>query len=165
MYCLSCNYEKPELGTRAIVGRPVCGRCVARAALRGSGAHGLPWYVRVFGRSVVVGECWEYMASRDPAGYGSPLMIEGRLVRPHRLVLEMTRPCWDEGQEVDHICHNRACVRPGHLRWVTHRENCRNRVKAAMSSEERRLRWNAYHRGYHIKNREKINARRRRKVS
>ena len=130
---------------------------MARGALRGPGAAGLPWYVRVFGRAVIRAGCWEYMAGRGSSGYAPNVMVDGRLVRPHRLVMEDLSPC-PSRHEVDHTCHNRACVNPKHLRWLTHRENCRNRRVGLLTDEEKRLKHNAYHRAYQAKNRESINA-------
>ena len=163
--CIVCQCEgKTEI---ALFDGPTCQLCVDRAALRGSGAHDQPWYLRVFGRARYTTDgCWEYTGSKGPQGYASPIMVDGKLARPHVLVLERLgyaeghghRPM---GLECDHACHNRACVNPEHLRWVTHQENCRNRQKPSRTTEEKRLRWNAYMRGYYARNRETINARRR----
>ena len=158
MDCVSCRYDGGF--ALAVRGRPTCGICAARGALKGSGACGLPWYVRVFGRAVIRDGCWEYTGARGPSGYPSTIMVDGRRVRPYRLVLEDLSPC-PNGHEVDHICHNRICINPKHLRWVTHRENCRNRVRPLLTVEEKRLRHNAYHRAYQKKNRETILAARK----
>ena len=159
MKCVSCLYDNRV--ERAVRGKPACARCVALGALRGYGAAGLPWYVRVFGRSVVTPSgCWEYTASRDTSGYGSPLMVGDRLVRPHRLVLEDTQP-QPAGYEADHECHNRACVRPDHLRWLTHRDNCRNRRRGLLTADQKRIKHNAYQRAYSAAHRDRINAARK----
>lgn len=159
MYCVSCRYEGKL--APVVKGRPACRLCVARAALKGSGSHGLPWYVRVFGRAVIVPSgCWEYSSSCSPIGYGTMVMVDGRRKTPHRWVLEAEGPP-PPGHESDHICHNRPCVRPDHLRWLTHQQNCRNRRIPCMTDEQRRRKYNAYHRRYQIKHRDRLNTARR----
>ncbi len=155
MNCVSCGYENRT--EKAVRGRPACLLCVERAALRGSGSHGLPWYVRVFGRAVIGSGCWEY--PRDTSGHACPIMVDGRLVRPHGLVMEDISS--RNGHVVDRTCRNHSCVNPKHLRWLTHREKCRNRAKPSLTAEEKRLKHNAYHRAYRTRNRESINAARR----
>lgn len=158
MNCVPCSYE--NIKVRAAHKKPACKQCIARANLRGAGSHNLPWYVRVFGRATITpSKCWEYTASH---GYGSPLMVGKRLVRPHRLVLENKEP-QPPNHEADHSCHNRSCVNPKHLRWLTHQQNCQNRRKPRMTDEEKRTKYNSYMRRYYTKNKTLINERRRKR--
>lgn len=62
--------------------------------------------------------CWEWTAFRDRRGYGR-FMIERIPRLAHRVSFERANGPIPEGLEVDHMCHNRACVRPDHLRLAT----------------------------------------------
>lgn len=67
--------------------------------------------------------CWDWIGSRDIGGYGR-IMIN-RVSRPaHRYVWELANGKVPLGLELDHLCRNRACVRPDHLEPVTHKVNC-----------------------------------------
>lgn len=62
--------------------------------------------------------CWEWTASRFRNGYGQ---FNSQLA--HRVIYkELVGPI-PEGLDLDHLCRNRACVRPDHLEPVTRREN------------------------------------------
>lgn len=71
--------------------------------------------------------CWLWAGAHNVHGY-STLRIsrkgDSRNVLVHREVCSWTNDI--EGREVDHICHNRGCVRPGHLRPATPKENAEN---------------------------------------
>jgi hypothetical protein len=55
-------------------------------------------------------------------GYGL-FWWQGRTVPAHRLLFESAVHLVPEKDELDHLCRNRACVRPDHLRIVSHQEN------------------------------------------
>lgn len=72
------------------------------------------------------GECWIWTAGHFKAGYGS--FSQGRSIPglAHRASYEMAFGDIPEGMMVDHICHNRGCVRPEHLRLATNKQNMEN---------------------------------------
>lgn len=65
-------------------------------------------------------DCWEWSGYRKPNGYGR-LWFDGRMCLAHRFsFLFAYGQC---GPTLDHICRNRACIRPSHLREISCREN------------------------------------------
>ncbi len=65
--------------------------------------------------------CWLWTAGRKGNGYGS-----FRAGYPHRLAYEWLVGPIPPGCQIDHVCHNRACVNPAHLRPCSAGENSRN---------------------------------------
>lgn len=78
--------------------------------------------------------CWEWIGGRDLDGYGS-IAIGGVHRGAHRFSYELANGPIPEGLEVDHRCHNRACVNPAHLRLATHKQNMENRSGAHINSK------------------------------
>lgn len=71
------------------------------------------------------GDCWNWTAGMFPDGYGS-FRYNGTMTGSHRVSYELEHGPIPEGMQVDHICRNRKCVRPDHLRLVTHTQNRQN---------------------------------------
>ena len=71
-----------------------------------------------------LGPCWVFTGSTNNMGYGK-IARGGRhsMVLAHRVSYEWDYGPIPDGRELDHLCRNRACIRPTHLEAVTHREN------------------------------------------
>lgn len=83
----------------------------------------LRWWDRVdIGTDV---ECWPWLQSTGSHGYGQSW--DGVTVRlAHRMAWTLHHgEQVPNGMTVDHICRNRVCCNPGHLRLMTNVENAR----------------------------------------
>lgn len=69
------------------------------------------------------GDCWEWTASRTPAGYGKFAIGGNMLATAHRWAYECLVGPIPDGLVLDHLCRNRRCVNPDHLEPVTWQEN------------------------------------------
>ncbi len=67
--------------------------------------------------------CWNWVGSLKPQGYGE-IRIRGKNIYAHRFSYEYFN---DEkipkGLCIDHICDNKKCVNPAHLRVSTYSDN------------------------------------------
>lgn len=69
------------------------------------------------------GDCWEWTGYRNPKGYGQ-IEIAGSKRRAHRVIMTILHGSEiDPAIQIDHICRNRACCNPEHLRLVDHKTN------------------------------------------
>src|ERR1019366_5456905 len=66
--------------------------------------------------------CWTWTGSLDKDGYGKSWQ-EGGSYRAHRASYEFFVGPIPAGLTIDHLCRNRACVRPDHLEPVTNGVN------------------------------------------
>lgn len=69
--------------------------------------------------------CWLWMGKLQKGGYGRAT-LNGKQMSAHRIAYEMSGAVIPDGMDIDHICRNRACVRPDHLRTATRKENNEN---------------------------------------
>lgn len=58
-------------------------------------------------------------------GYGY-ISLQGKEYCAHRVSYEMSKGEIPRGVEIDHTCHNRACINPDHLRTATKKQNAEN---------------------------------------
>lgn len=69
------------------------------------------------------GECWEYNGCTNNYGY-CLIMVDKRLQYAHRLAWEFyNKQKIPDGMTVDHICFNRKCINPSHLRIAKRADN------------------------------------------
>jgi hypothetical protein len=78
--------------------------------------------------------CWLWTGIRYPKGYGE-VTIHKVPKRAHRYVYELLVGPVPEGKVLDHICRQRGCVNPAHLRVVSHRENLHAKGSKALAAK------------------------------
>jgi len=77
--------------------------------------------------------CWNWTGATF-RGYGV-FRIHGKSSLAHRVSYAWEHGTIPEAEEVDHMCHNRGCVNPGHLRPASHSLNGQNRAAANSNSK------------------------------
>jgi len=76
-----------------------------------------------------------WLRGMKPNGYGFLHRKGYSSTSAHRVIYQMYNGALAKGQTLDHLCRNRACVRPDHMEVVTQAENCRRGLRTKFSSE------------------------------
>jgi len=71
-------------------------------------------------------DCWIWQGNTAKNGYGLYSIRQEHTWMAHRFAYTDTNGDIPAGIQLDHICHNRACVNPSHLRPVTNKQNNEN---------------------------------------
>jgi hypothetical protein len=92
------------------------------------GPKALPIDKRFWSKVRKTQSCWLWTGSGNQRGYGQVFWKRGDeshsyMRLSHIVAYELVVGTVPDGKELDHLCHNRRCVRPDHLEPVTHREN------------------------------------------
>lgn len=100
--------------------------------------------------------CWQWQGTMNDSGYGL-IYAEGFRWRAHRYSWKLTHGDIPDGMQIDHLCRNRACVNPAHLRLASPKQNSEHTDSRAgalssfrgVSFNSRRGKWiaQAHHQG------------------
>lgn len=103
---------------------------------------------RFFAKVDKTDTCWEWLASKHKPGYGQMMRyVDGKKMPgyAHRISYEIHHGPIPEDTVIDHICHNKSCVNPDHLRAISHRGNLENKgcLNSNNTSGARGVHWDA----------------------
>lgn len=137
-----------------------CGSDLAQSQIRQNRMYcskscGSAWQVndraRFWAKVQKTDACWLWTGAPNSTGYGA-MSLEGHRDYVHRHSYRLVNGPIPDSMEVDHKCHNRLCVRPDHLRVVTHTENAQNHQGAMRDSKSgiRGVWWSKQHRAWAV---------------
>lgn len=69
-------------------------------------------------------DCWNWISAITKNGYAL-FMLRGRSVYSHRVSFLESHGSVSDTLVIDHLCRNRKCVNPSHMREITRGENVR----------------------------------------
>lgn len=103
----------------------------------------LPFDKRFWSKVDKSSDCWVWTSGTTKHGYGM-FCYEGRMKGAHVVSWEIENGPVPDGMKVDHRCHTEACVRPSHLRLLTHGGNGAYRKGPQVNNKlgVRNVRWN-----------------------
>ena len=92
--------------------------------------------------------CWLWTGAKQN-GYGIA-RADGKAQLAHRVSFAWSKGMIPEGTQLDHMCHNRSCVNPDHVRFADWETNGQNRARANKNSKTgiRGVYWNKGRNGW-----------------
>lgn len=76
----------------------------------------------ILSKTSFMDSCQVWTKAKSKAGYGQ-IWDGQKVVYVHRVVASLVYGQPEFGQEVLHLCDNRACCNPNHLRWGSRKDN------------------------------------------
>jgi len=73
-------------------------------------------------------KCWEWIGTIGKSGYSKVYLGKGFSERAHRIMYEYLISRIPDERQIDHLCKNKICVNPNHLKIVTAQENIDRRI-------------------------------------
>jgi len=116
---------------RPVSCRELCGMHYSRLARHGSPSitlrtrHSGTPSERFWKRTEKTDKCWYWRGRIARNGYGM-YSTGTRTNMAHRFAYTDVVGAIPNGYQLDHLCHNRACVNPSHLRLATNKQNNEN---------------------------------------
>lgn len=79
---------------------------------------------RLYSRRVINGSCWNWTGGGEALGYGK-MLANGKIRRVHEISYWVFNGSCKNNirNPIDHLCNNRRCFNPLHLKIVSAREN------------------------------------------
>lgn len=95
-----------------------------------------PWPDRFWAYVDKTDDCWVWTGYKL-RGYGQ-LQVKGKTQKAHRVAYELEVGLIPDGLVLDHLCRNRACVRPTHLEAVRQSTNAQRGAQARITMDDAR---------------------------
>jgi hypothetical protein len=139
--CQGCGAVVPTFPSRA-GRRNFCSRA-CRVHHSGKPDVVIERFWRYVERTDDIDACWLWLGTRDKDGYGNFRTAHSTSTRAHRFAYRTFIGPIPPGLMVLHSCDTPACVRPGHLRLGTGRDNAADMVERGRQSRQQGTRHGA----------------------
>lgn len=73
------------------------------------------------------GKCLEWQGYKHKSGYGH-IRVEDKIKKVHRVVYELWVGPIDDGNVIMHLCDNKICCNPNHLKQGTQKDNIKDMI-------------------------------------
>jgi hypothetical protein len=91
-----------------------------------------------------VNDCWHWLGAKTTRGYGE-FSYRDHPYQAHRIAYQIIHGPIPSLALIDHVCFNRDCVNPNHLRIATDQENMQHRSGANSNNHSSGIRGVSWH--------------------